>query len=161
MIVGLGMDLVDIPRIARMLETQGERAVARLFTPGEAAYAQARAEPARHFAARFAAKEAAYKALAGTEHARGIAWRDIEVAAAWDGRPLLVLHGRAAERARELGLVRAHLTLTHADAVAGAVVVLEGDPALAPSTAGASDPAALAPPVPARPDTPPDTPLPA
>jgi holo-[acyl-carrier protein] synthase len=127
-IVGLGLDLVDIPRVAELLAAKGERAEARLFTPGELAYARARAEPARHLAARFAAKEAAYKALAGTEAARGIGWRDVEVAVEWDGRPRLVLHGRAAERAAALGVVRSHLTLTHADAVAGAVVVLEAEP---------------------------------
>jgi holo-[acyl-carrier protein] synthase len=124
-IVGIGLDLVDIPRIARLLEAQGERAMTRLFTSGEAEYARARAEPARHLAARFAAKEAAYKALAGTEQARGIGWRDIEVATAWDGRPTLVLHGRARARADELGVVRAHLTLTHAEGTAAAMVVLE------------------------------------
>ena len=127
MIVGLGFDLVDIRRVAARLAGQGARAEARLFTPGEVAYARARAEPARHFAARFAAKEAAYKALAGSEAARGISWRDVEVAVEWDGRPRLVLHGRAAERAAALGVARAHLTLTHADAVAGAVVVLEAE----------------------------------
>jgi holo-[acyl-carrier protein] synthase len=138
-VVGLGFDLVDIPRVAALLAAKGERAEARLFTPAEAAYARARAEPARHYAARFAAKEAAYKALAGTEAARGISWRDIEVAVEWDGRPRLVLHGRAAERAAALGVVRAHLTLTHADAVAGAVVVLEAEPpaALTSPAAGA------------------------
>jgi holo-[acyl-carrier protein] synthase len=125
-IVGVGVDLVDIARIARLLEDKGERAVRRLFSDGEAAYAAARAEPARHLAARFAAKEAAYKALAGTEHARGIGWRDIEVEVEWDGRPTLRLHGRAAERAAELGVVRAHVSLTHADHTAAAVVVLEG-----------------------------------
>ncbi len=129
MIVGLGMDLVDIPRVAALLAGKGERAEARLFTAGESAYARARAEPARHFAARFAAKEAAYKALAGSEAARGIGWRDIEVAVEWDGRPRLVLHGRAAERAAALGATRLHLTLTHADQVAAAVVVLEAEPA--------------------------------
>lgn len=127
MIVGVGIDLVDIARIAQLLETQGERALRRLFTEGEAAYAAARAEPARHLAARFAAKEAAYKALAGTDHARGIGWRDIEVVAEWDGRPVLRLHGRAAERAAALGVVRMHLSLTHADATAAAFVVLEAD----------------------------------
>jgi holo-[acyl-carrier protein] synthase len=127
-IVGLGFDLVDIPRVAALLAGKGARAEARLFTPGEVAYARARPEPARHYAARFAAKEAAYKALAGSEAARGISWRDVEVAVAWDGRPRLVLHGRAAERAAALGVTRAHLTLTHADAVAGAVVVLEAGP---------------------------------
>ena len=125
MIVGLGMDLVDIPRIERLLADQGDRAVRRLFTDAEAAYAMARAQPARHFAARFAAKEAAFKALAGTTEARLVGWLDIEVAPEWDGRPMLVLHGRAAERAAELGVTRSHLTLTHSDDVAGAVVVLE------------------------------------
>ena len=128
MVLGVGFDLVDIARVAAMLESKGERAVARLFSPAEAEYARARAEPARHFAARFAAKEAAYKALAGSEEARGIGWRDAEVAVEWDGRPRLVLHGRAAERAGALGVVRAHLSLTHSDHVAGAVVVLEGAP---------------------------------
>ena len=127
MIVGLGMDLVDIVRIERLLADQGERAVKRLFTEGEAAYARQRAQPARHFAARFAAKEATFKALAGTREARAVGWLDIEVASEWDGRPTLVLHGRAAERAAELGVVRAHLTLTHSDHVAGAVVVLEAE----------------------------------
>lgn len=126
MIVGLGMDLVDIARIERLLADQGERAIKRLFTDAEAEYALRRGQPARHFAARFAAKEAAYKALAGTRDARLVGWRDIEVAPEWDGRPTLVLHGRAADRAAELGVVRALLTLTHSDATAGAVVVLEG-----------------------------------
>jgi holo-[acyl-carrier protein] synthase len=124
-IVGIGFDLVDIPRVAALLTSQGARAEARLFTPGEVAYARARAEPARHFAARFAAKEATYKALAGSEAARGISWQDIEVVVEWDGRPRLVLRGRAAERAAVLGVVHAHLTLTHADQIAGAMVVLE------------------------------------
>lgn len=137
MIVGVGFDLVDIPRIARLVAEQGVRALERLFTPAERAYADARAEPARHLAARFAAKEAAYKALAGTRDARGIGWRDIEVATAWDGRPLLVLHGRARARAEEIGVVRAHLTLTHADAVAGAVVVLEAETPAGPLAATA------------------------
>ena len=132
MIVGLGMDLVDIARIERLIAEQGERAVRRLFTDGEAEYARRRAPPARHFAARFAAKEAAYKALAGTSEARAVSWLDIEVATEWDGRPTLVLHGRAAARAAELGVVRALLTLTHSDAVAGAVVVLEGGDGRAP-----------------------------
>ena len=127
MIVGLGIDLVDIARIARLLDTRGDHAVARLFTDGEARYAHAQAVPARHFAARFAAKEAAYKALAGTEGARGIGWRDIEVVREWDGRPALRLHGRAAERSAELRVTRALLTLTHSDLTAGAVVVLDAD----------------------------------
>ena len=127
MIVGLGIDLVEIDRIARLVEGRGDHAVLRLFTDGEAAYARAQSLPARHFAARFAAKEAAYKALAGTEHARGIGWRDIEVIREWDGRPALRFHARAAERADELRVTRALLTLTHSNLTAGAVVVLEAD----------------------------------
>ncbi len=127
MIIGIGIDLVDIARVAQLVADKGERAMTRLFTEGEAAYAAKRAEPARHLAARFAAKEAAYKALAGTEHARGIGWRDIEVVVEWDGRPTLRLHGRAAERAAELGITRMHISLTHADTTAAAVVVLEAD----------------------------------
>ena len=127
MIVGLGMDLVDIARIQKLLDDKGDRAMKRLFTEGEAAYALKRAEPARHLAARFAAKEAAYKALAGTVEARGVSWLDIEVASEWDGRPTLLLHGRASARAAELRVARAHLTLTHAETIAGAVVVLESD----------------------------------
>ena len=125
MIVGLGIDLVDIARIERLLAEKGDRALRRLFTDGEAAYALRRPEPARHFAARFAAKEAAFKALAGNELARLVGWRDIEVTNEWDGRPTLALHGRAATRAAELCVSRALLTLTHSDVTAGAVVVLE------------------------------------
>lgn len=126
MIVGLGMDLVDIARIEHMIAEHGDRAIARLFTEAEAAYAHERAKPAQHLAVRFAAKEAGYKALAGNEMARGIGWRDLEVVNAWDGRPSLLLHGRARDRAAELGVAHVMLTLTHSEATAGAVVILLG-----------------------------------
>jgi holo-[acyl-carrier protein] synthase len=126
MICGIGIDLADIDRIARLLGRHPERSRARLFTSGERAYCDRRAQPARHFAARFAAKEAAYKALAGSEDARHIHWQEIEVAnSPLDGRPTLLLHGRAAKRAAELGVSTIHVTLTHSDLVAAAVVVLE------------------------------------
>lgn len=125
MIVGMGIDLVDIARIRATLERHGERARTRLFTAGELAYADRRQDPARHLAARFAAKEAAYKALAGSPSARAIGWQDIEVVSDLDGRPGLRLHGLAAARARELDVVAAWLTMTHADQVAAATVVLE------------------------------------
>ena len=126
MIRGVGLDLADIDRIARLLGRHPERARARLFTAGERTYCDRRAEPARHFAARFAAKEAAYKALAGTEEARHIHWQEIEVAnSPLDGRPTLLLHGGAAKRAAELGVVSVHVTLTHSEQVAAAVVILE------------------------------------
>lgn len=125
MIVGLGIDLVDIARIRSTLERHGARARTRLFTAGELAYADRRQDPARHLAARFAAKEAAYKALAGSPSARGISWQDIEVVSDLDGRPTLRLHGLAAARARELDVVSAWLTITHAEGMAAATVVLE------------------------------------
>jgi holo-[acyl-carrier protein] synthase len=130
------MDLVDVERVRALLARFGGRARARLFTDGEAAYAEARPVPARHFAARFAAKEAAFKALAGTAEARCIGWRDIEVVNAADGRPSLRLTGPAAARAAQLGVTAALVTLTHTDTVAAATVVLEGgEPALTPGRA--------------------------
>ena len=88
-----------------------------ISTPG-------RAVPAPSLAARLAAKEAAFKALAGSEEARRIGWRDLEVERESDGRPRLILHGRAEARAAELGVRRIHLTLTHTHATAAAVVSL-------------------------------------
>ncbi len=126
MIVGLGMDLADIARIERLLARHPMRARARLFTADERAYCDRKGVPGRHFAARFAAKEAAYKALSGSEEARLIGWQEIEVTnSPLDGRPLLRLHGRASHRAAELGVTRLHLTLTHSEGIAAAVVVLE------------------------------------
>jgi holo-[acyl-carrier protein] synthase len=139
MILGIGIDLVEIERMAQLLGRQRERGIARLFTVGEASYAARRAEPARHLAARFAAKEAAFKALAGNDLARGIGWRDIEVVVHGDGRPSLVLHGTAARRAAEMGVQRSFISLTHSDVTAGAVVVLEGEgggPIAAPGAVG-------------------------
>ena len=125
MIVGIGIDLVEIARVERLLDAKGRRMLERLFTPAEAEYAMRGAHPAQHLAARVAAKEAAFKALAGTEQARGIGWREMEVTRGADGRPGLVLHGRAWERAAELGVTAIHLTLTHSRDTAAAVVVLE------------------------------------
>jgi holo-[acyl-carrier protein] synthase len=124
-IVGLGVDLVEIERVRRLIGSRGDRAMARLFTDGERAYAGYRADPARHFAARIAAKEAAFKALAGNDLARGISWRELEVFARPDGGPLLRLHGRAERRAAELGVSRILVTISHTDTTAVAVVVLE------------------------------------
>jgi holo-[acyl-carrier protein] synthase len=124
-IVGLGVDLVEIERVRRLIDSRGDRAMARLFTEGERAYAGYRVDPARHFAARIAAKEAAFKALAGNDLARGIGWREIEVFARPDGGPLLRLHGRAERRAAELGVTRILVSISHTDAMAVAVVVLE------------------------------------
>jgi holo-[acyl-carrier protein] synthase len=124
-ILGLGIDLVEIARVERIIGERGERALARLFTEAEVAYARQRARPAMHLAARIAAKEAAFKALAGSADARLIGWREVEVVARPGGPPTLVFHGRADFRAREIGVQHVHVSLTHTGQTAGAVVVLE------------------------------------
>lgn len=126
MILGFGMDLVDVARVERLLDRKGERALLRLFTEAERAYAAAKARPARHLAARIAAKEAAFKALCSHPRGRAIGWRELEVVPRDGASPQLRLHGLAARCADELGVERAWLTLTHSDLTAGAVVVLEG-----------------------------------
>ena len=125
MIVGIGIDLVDIVRVKRLMTLRGDRALMRLFTEREVEYAMGRAQPYVHLAARVAAKEATYKALSGSHHARGIGWRDMEVSSAAGGKPSLLLHGAAAVRAAELRVQRAWLTLSHSESTAGAFVVLE------------------------------------
>lgn len=124
MIVGIGLDLVEIARIERLLDGKGARALARLFTPREVTYAKARARPAMHLAARLAAKEAAFKALAGTSDARLIGWRDVEVVARRGQGPRLAFHGRAARRVKQLAVHTAFVTLTHTETTAAAVVIL-------------------------------------
>lgn len=128
MILGVGVDIVEIDRMRQMLETSGERLISRIFTEGESRYALARAEPALHFAARAAAKEATYKALSGNHLARAVGWREIEVSLRDDGAPYLLLHGRAQQRATEMGVSRALISLTHSKSAAVAVVVLEKEP---------------------------------
>jgi holo-[acyl-carrier protein] synthase len=126
MIVGLGIDAIDIARIERMIEGKKDRVLRRLFSEGELRYVDSKIAPAQHIAVRLAAKEAAYKALAGNELARGIGWRDVEVLTRDDGSPELLMHGRAAQRFAEIGATRSHVSLTHSQATAVAVVILEG-----------------------------------
>jgi holo-[acyl-carrier protein] synthase len=124
-IAGLGIDLVEIARVERMLAEKGRRVLDRLFTPEEVAFAMARARPAMHLAARLAAKEATFKALSGSDDARLIGWREVEVVSREGHSPTLVLRGRADTRARELGIEHVWLSLTHTDSTAAATVVLE------------------------------------
>jgi len=123
----VGVDLVEVSRVAAIIADKGARVFERLLTPAERAYCESRPDPATHVAVRLAAKEAAYKALQGSEGARGIGWRDIEVIRAPDGRPDLALSGLAQARARELGVRRVLLSLSHTHLAAVAVVVLETD----------------------------------
>jgi holo-[acyl-carrier protein] synthase len=124
-IVGVGIDAVDIERIDRMFAKNGDRMRARLFTEAELAYLSTKTLPAQHMAVRLAAKEAAYKALTGNDLARSISWRDIEVFTRPDGSPELRLSGRAAERFIEVGATSIHVSLTHSAVTAAAVVIVE------------------------------------
>lgn len=125
MIVGIGFDLVEIARVDVMLARKEQRALNRLFTSHEQEYALARARPAMHLAARLAAKEAVFKALTGSDEAKLIGWKEAEVRRGNDGPPVLHFSGRAEIRAQELGVTKVWLTLSHTDATAGAVVILE------------------------------------
>lgn len=124
MIKGIGIDLIEVARVARQLAEDGPGFVESVFTPAEIAYCRAKHRPAMHFAARFAAKEALFKALAEAGGARPD-WRDAEIVSGRDGRPLLALHGRARDMAAKLGVGVAHVTLTHTRDLAMATVVLE------------------------------------
>src|SRR6516225_462580 len=124
-IIGLGLDATEIDRIADSIERYGERFLRRIFTESEVAYCLRRRVPAIHFAGRFAAKEAAMKAL-GTGHSNGVLWRDVEVVRR-GGPPQLQLHGAAARRFDAIGGHSSQLTITHSDALALAQVILLGE----------------------------------
>jgi len=123
-IIGLGIDATDIDCIAETLERYGERFRQRVFTDEEIAYCTRRRVPAIHFAGRFAAKEAAMKAL-GTGHTQNVLWRDVEVIRR-GGPPQLQFHGGAKRRFDAIGGNRSLLTITHAEHLALAQVLLFG-----------------------------------
>jgi len=124
--LAVGVDLVEVPRLTQIIADKGSRVFERLLTPDERAYCESRPDPATHVAVRLAAKEAVYKALQGSEAARGIGWREIEVVRAPDGRPDVALSGIAAARAKELGVARVMLSLSHTHLAAVAVALLVG-----------------------------------
>ena len=126
MIVGSGVDLCEVARIAASVTRHGRRFLERIYTEKEIAYAESKANRFERYAARFAAKEAGMKAL-GTGWRGGIAWRDFEVANLPSGRPTLRFHGKAAEIAGKLGVARVALSITHTKDQALAMVVLESD----------------------------------
>jgi holo-[acyl-carrier protein] synthase len=127
MVVGIGIDLVDIDRVERMIASLGDRMFARLFSVGEATYIRSKPLPAQHAAVRLAAKEATFKALSGNELARRINWRDVEVVSDANGIPSIRLHGAAQERASEMAVSTIHVSLSHTHGTAGAVVVLSAE----------------------------------
>ena len=125
MILGTGIDLCEVSRMRAKVQAPADDFVAQVFLPGEIAYCGTKRHPAEHFAARFAAKEAVVKALAGAKGG-GSFWRDIEIINEQDGRPVVRLHGRAKEMADALGVRRVFVSLTHTRDIAAATVVLEG-----------------------------------
>lgn len=124
MIVGTGIDVAEVPRVAAAIERFGERFINRIFTEGEIRYCDSKANRVERYAARFAAKEAGMKAL-GTGWNYGVRWRDVEVRRQAGQRPTIVFHGKAGEFARKLGVVNAALSITHTADQAIAQVILE------------------------------------
>jgi holo-[acyl-carrier protein] synthase len=125
MIVGTGVDLERVDRIRAAIERHGKRFLDRVFTPGEIAYVEARIRRWESYAARFAAKEAAMKAL-GTGWDHGVRWVDVEIVREEGGRPELRFHGKAAEIAAQLGCRSTNVSLSHTSDNAIAQVILEG-----------------------------------
>ncbi len=126
MIVGTGIDIAEVDRIKASIERFGRRFLERVFTPGEIRYCESKANKAERYAGRFAAKEAAMKAI-GTGWSQGVTWHDVEVKPAPGGRPTVLFHGKAAEFAEKLGALRAHLSITHTAGQAMAQVILESE----------------------------------
>lgn len=124
-VVGIGVDLVECARIEHSLERFGEKFLHRVFTEGEIAYSMSMKFPARHLAARFAAKEAVSKAF-GTGIGKSMGWHDIDVCKKPSGEPYLVFSGGAEKLANERGVSNALITLSHSDQHAVATIVLEG-----------------------------------
>ena len=124
MIVGSGIDLVEIARIQQSRERYGQRFLNRVYTAAEQAYCLRKRNAAESLAARFAAKEAGAKAL-GTGISHGVNWLEIEVIREPGGRPSIRFHGRAAEIAEQMGVAHVALSLTHTSGLAMASVVLE------------------------------------
>jgi holo-[acyl-carrier protein] synthase len=124
MILGTGIDIVEIDRVARSIDRFGDRFLHRIFTAGEIAYCSRKKNAAESYAARFAAKEAGAKAL-GTGIQHGVAWRELEVRRQPGGRPSLHFSGRAGALAERMGVRHIALSLTHSTTVAMAAVHLE------------------------------------
>lgn len=125
MILGVGVDLVEVWRIEKAMCRRGERFLSRVFTPEEISYCERAGRPAQHFAVRFAAKEAVAKAL-GLAGPGGIRWREIEVIRLPSGQPQARLNGKAEAAANQIGLVRLHLSLSHTALFAVACALAEG-----------------------------------
>lgn len=123
-VIGIGVDLVECTRIQHSLDRFGEKFLRRVFTEGEIKYSMSMKFPARHLAARFAAKEAVSKAF-GTGIGKAMGWRNIDIRKKKSGEPFLVFSGPAQELAAKRGVASALITISHTDHHAMACVVLE------------------------------------
>ncbi len=124
MILGTGVDIVEVQRVGAAIERFGDRFLKRIFTPSEIQYCDPKPNRIERYAARFAAKEAGLKAI-GTGWRNGVAWKEVEVRRESGGRPTLAFSGRAADFAERLGMKRASLSLSHTAEHAIAQVILE------------------------------------
>ncbi len=123
-IIGIGIDLVDCARIENSIERFGDRFLHRVFTEGEIAYSNSMKFPARHFAARFAAKEAISKAF-GTGIGKSMGWRDLDVQKKESGEPFVVLNGGAEKMANEREVAHIWISLSHTENSGMATIILE------------------------------------
>jgi len=124
MILGIGADIVEIARLRKALDRSGVRFLQKIFTHEEQQFCARQSDPTPHYAARFAAKEAVFKAL-GTGWAKGVAWLDVEVHRERQEAPAIVLHGEALRLSARMGVNRVHLSLSHSGQAAIAMVILE------------------------------------
>lgn len=124
-IIGHGIDIIEVPRIARMIEAHGDRFLARVYTAREQQSCRSRKRSAESFASRFAAKEAVLKAL-GTGWSGGIAWTDAEIVTLPSGAPAVQLHRRAADLARELGVTAWAISMSDTEQYATASAIASG-----------------------------------
>lgn len=124
MIVGIGVDVIEIDRVRKAIQSGGDRFVERVYTRAEQEFCRARIDPAPHFAVRFAAKEALFKAL-GTGWAKGVSWQDVEVQRDHPEKPRIVLRGGAQKWSVASGVKKVHLSLSHSQHSAIALVILE------------------------------------
>jgi holo-[acyl-carrier protein] synthase len=126
LVLGIGIDLIEVDRVGKSAKRFGDRFLRRIYHPRE--LEQTRGDRVQYLAARFAVKEALFKGL-GTGWAAGIRWIDVEVQNLPSGQPVLKLHGEAAARAAAMGADRLHVSITHTAGYAAAVVILESSAA--------------------------------
>ena len=124
-LIGLGTDITECLRIARMIERHGELFINRVYTPEEIKYCQGRKQTTQHFAGRWAAKEAILKAL-GTGWRKGMSWRDIEIRNEPGGRPVVAVRGGVKDVVQRLGIAEIHVTISHCRSYATACAIAVG-----------------------------------